>query len=197
MQSGLRNYIKKSVNFIVRVLIFPLYLLYIVIALFSDKNGVFHSFSQFLSLIPGKSGNYLRREFYRLSLKHCDSECVICFGTIISRADTEIGKGVYIGPNCNLGTVRLEDHVTLGSGVHILSGKRQHNFDEIDVPIQEQGGTYEKVTIGDDTWIGNGSIIMDNVGKKCVIGAGSVVVNAIEDYSVAAGNPAKVIRKRV
>lgn len=197
MQGFLKKIIKQTISFMTRIIIFPLYMLYLVFTLSSDKNGALHSFSQFLSLVPGKSGNYIRREFYRLSLTYCDSECAISFGTIISRADTEIGKGVYIGPNCNLGTVKLEDHVTLGSGVHILSGKRQHNFDEIDVPIQEQGGTYEKVTIGADTWIGNGSIIMDNVGKKCVIGAGSVVVKAIEDYSIAAGNPAKIIKKRI
>ncbi len=197
MQSSLRNHIKKLFNFAARLLVFPLYLLYFLTTVFSEKNGVFHSCSQFLSLIPGKWGNYMRKEFYRLTLMYCDSECAICFGTIISRVDSEIGRGVYIGPNCNLGTVRLEDHVTLGSGVHILSGKRQHNFNDTDVPIQEQGGTYEKVTIGADTWIGNGAIIMDHVGKKCVIGAGSVVVKAVEDYSIAAGNPAKVIRKRM
>jgi acetyltransferase-like isoleucine patch superfamily enzyme len=37
---------------------------------------------------------------------------------------------------------------------------------------------------------------MANVGKKCVIGAGSVVVSDIPDYSIAAGNPARVIRAR-
>jgi len=38
---------------------------------------------------------------------------------------------------------------------------------------------------------------MANVGKKAVIGAGSIVVKDIEDYAVAVGNPATVIRKRV
>jgi acetyltransferase-like isoleucine patch superfamily enzyme len=53
------------------------------------------------------------------------------------------------------------------------------------------------VTIGEDTWVGNCAIIMANIGKKCIIGAGSVVTKDIEDYSIVVGNPAKVIRKRI
>ncbi len=175
----------------------PLYLIYLILRIFIEKDSVFHGFSQLFSLFPGIPGNYMRKEFYRMTLKHCDSECAICFGTVISHTDSEIGKGVYIGPNCNLGTVKLEDNVTLGSNVHILSGKRQHNFSDITIPVQDQRGIYEKVSIGSDTWIGNSSVIMANIGKKCIIGAGSVVTKEIEDYSIAAGNPARVIRKRV
>lgn len=197
MHDNRKNNVKIIVNTLSRIAVMPLYFVYLICTMRCDRDEVLHSCSQLLSIIPGKTGNYIRKEFYRMTLRYCDSECAICFGTIISHVDSEIGKGVYIGPNCNLGMVKLEDHVTLGSGVHILSGKRQHNFDEIDVPIQNQGGTYKKVTIGADTWIGNGAIIMDHIGKKCVIGAGSVVVTAIEDYSIAAGNPARVIKKRI
>jgi acetyltransferase-like isoleucine patch superfamily enzyme len=77
-----------------------------------------------------------------------------------------------------------------------MSGSRQHIFDDLDRPIQEQGGVFKKVTIGEDTWIGNSALIMADVGKKCIIGAGSVVTKDVEDFSIVAGNPAKVIRKR-
>jgi maltose O-acetyltransferase len=52
------------------------------------------------------------------------------------------------------------------------------------------------VTIGDDCWIGGGTIICPGVtiGNRCVIGAGSVVTKDIPDDSLAVGNPAKVIR---
>jgi acetyltransferase-like isoleucine patch superfamily enzyme len=78
-----------------------------------------------------------------------------------------------------------------------MSGKHQHSFGDLETPIQEQGGTLKKVEIGEDTWIGNCALIMANVGKKCIIGAGAVVTRDLEDFSIAAGNPAKVLRKRI
>jgi acetyltransferase-like isoleucine patch superfamily enzyme len=153
-------------------------------------------FSQLLSLIPGKFGSYCRIAFYRLSMTYCDFDCVIGFATIFSQHDTEIEKGVYIGPQCNIGMCKIEKNCLVGSGVHIMSGSMQHNFDDLDSPIQKQGGRYTKVEIGEDTWIGNGSLVMANIGKKCIIGAGSVVTKDVVDYSIMAGNPAKLIRKR-
>jgi len=51
--------------------------------------------------------------------------------------------------------------------------------------------------IGDDCWIGGNVTILAGVtiGKGCVIGAGSIVTNDVEDYSVAVGNPARIIKK--
>ncbi len=53
------------------------------------------------------------------------------------------------------------------------------------------------IKIGNDVWIGGGSIILPGVtiGNNVVIGAGSVVTKNIEDNVVIAGNPARVIRK--
>ena len=55
----------------------------------------------------------------------------------------------------------------------------------------------KKVTINDGAVIGPGSIIAagTTIGKNSIIGAGSVVSNEIPDYSVAIGNPARVIKK--
>ena len=53
------------------------------------------------------------------------------------------------------------------------------------------------ITIGEDTWLGGGVVVCPGVtiGKRCVIGAGSVVTKDIPDDCLAAGNPARVIRK--
>ena len=53
------------------------------------------------------------------------------------------------------------------------------------------------VHIDDDAWIGAGVIIMPGVsiGKCSVIGSGAIVNKSIPEYSIAAGNPAKVIKK--
>ncbi|OCS29366.1 hypothetical protein CFVLMG6570_09655 [Campylobacter fetus subsp. venerealis LMG 6570 = CCUG 33900] len=53
------------------------------------------------------------------------------------------------------------------------------------------------ITIGDDTWIGANTTILPGVkiGKFCIIGAGSIVTKDVDDFSIAVGVPAKVIRK--
>jgi len=187
---------KRAMRLIALVIMLPVYFIYSITSLVSSKDQTFAGFAQFLSLFPGISGSYLRVAFYQLAMQKCQGELFIGFGTLFSQQQTELFDGVYIGPQCNIGKCRIEANCLLGSGVHVMSGKEQHNFENIDIPIREQGGTFEAVTIGEDSWIGNGALIMATVGKKCIIGAGSVVINDIPDYSIVAGNPAKIIKSR-
>lgn len=192
----MKRNLKTIMALVALLTVFPLLLLYWICGLFANKNALFMSCSQFLSLFPGKTGSYLRKSFYRRVMTHCHVDCVIGFGTLFSQVDTEIEQGVYIGPQCNIGKSKIEKNCLLGSGVHVLSGKRQHNFTDMDKPIQEQGGSYEKVTIGEDSWMGNGSIIMANIGRKCVVAAGAVVTQDVPDFAIVAGNPATIIKQR-
>lgn len=54
------------------------------------------------------------------------------------------------------------------------------------------------IIIGDDVWIGSNSVILSGVtiGRGSIIGAGSVVTMNIPNYSIVAGNPARVIKSR-
>lgn len=187
----------KNIFFIISViLISPLLILYRLLNTFYKSDSLFAGFSQFLSLLPGKAGIYLRAAFYRYAMTICSKDAVISFLVLFAQQDTEIGSGVYIGPNCNIGSCKINNNSLLGSGVHIISGKRQHNFSDPDTLIKDQGGVLEKITIGEDCWIGNGALILANIGNKCVIGAGSVVTDTIPAYSIVAGNPARVITSR-
>ena len=192
----MKNTVKHLFHMLSSMVVLPGYGLYLLLSLIAGKDSVFWGFSQFFSLLPGKAGSFLRNGFYRYTMTTCHRNCAILFGTIFSQVDTEIGKGVYIGPNCNIGKSRIEDHCTLGSNVHVLSGKNQHFFDDPAIPVQEQGGVFKKIVIGEDTWIGNCAVIMANIGKKCIVGAGSVVTRDVPDYSIVAGNPARVIKQR-
>lgn len=192
----MKDILKSLINCLCIAVISPLILINLIVNKFSESDSLFVSSSQFLSLLPGKFGHFIRKNFFRFSMDNCHPDCLIGFGSLFSHRATEIHKGVYIGPQCNIGKSRIEKNCLLGSGVHILSGKGQHNFEDLETPIQEQGGNFTQVTIGEDTWIGNGSLIMANVGKKCIIGAGSVVTKDIPDFSIVGGNPAKVIRSR-
>lgn len=193
----MKFFLKNTLNLICFVLVLPFCAIYHLEKFFVDTDQPFQGMSQLFALFPGTLGNYLRRSFYSIVLEECSLDCCISFGTIFSSSNAVIGKNVYIGTYCTLGDVILNDDVLLGSNVDIINGSKQHHIDDIEKPIREQGGEYPQVTIGNDTWVGNGALVMCSVGKKCVIGAKSLVNKQIEDYSIAVGNPVKIIKKRI
>jgi len=149
--------------------------------------------SQWISTWPGPLGEYARRAVYGRLLERCPPDVCICHGTVFSRRGARIGNRAYLGVGCNIGLVDLGDDCLLGSGVHLLSGKNQHFFQRTDVPIREQGGEFSQVRIGRGTWIGNAAVVMADVGRECVVGAGSVVVRPVPDGALVGGNPARVL----
>jgi virginiamycin A acetyltransferase len=194
--SAMRANARTALVWLLIIVAAPLWLLAKFEARFSGSDEFFATCSQWLSLMPGKLGIFLRRAFYRCTLDEFSTDCAIGFGTTLAHRQVRIGRGVYIGVRCSLGCVAIEDHVTIGSNVDILSGRRQHGIDDLDVPIQEQPGHYSQVRIGRNSWIGNSAVVMANVGENCVIGAGSVVVGPIPAQSVAVGNPCRVTKQR-
>lgn len=92
--------------------------------------------------------------------------------------------------------VTIGDDVIMGPDVKIYS--RNHVFDDPDRPIAVQGKRFLTTSVGDDVWIGANVVILAGVkiGAHCVIGAGAVVTRDVPEWSIAAGNPARVIRDR-
>ncbi len=162
----------------------------------SRRDLVIQTWSQVLSALPGLSGQFVRRAFYSAALEECHAESCVQWGTVFSSSEVRIARGVYIGARCMVGRATLEEHVTIGSNVDILSGKNQHGFDDPDVPVQDQPGRYERVRVGTNTWIGNGAIVMADVGARCVVAAGSVVSRDIPDDVIVGGNPARILKRR-
>lgn len=191
-----RDAMKKIFRIAAAVTVFPLYLFYLLLSSLFDSDGIFSSFSQILSVLPGKTGSYLRAAFYAFACNGTSNDIVVGFLTLFSHVDTTIEAGVYIGPQSNIGKCNIGRNCLLGSGVHVLSGSRQHRFSNLEISIKEQGGSYEKISIGEDCWIGNGAIVMANLGDRCIVAAGSVVTKPFPDNLIVAGNPAREIARR-
>jgi virginiamycin A acetyltransferase len=151
---------------------------------------------QWLSLVPGLSGHYIRRAFLSRALAECHDTAVVEWGTTVSRADSRLGAHAYVGPGCRLGLVHVERDVLIAAGVHIPSGPSTHQIDDLSRPIREQGRSEQLVRIGAGAWIGEGAVIMADVGADAVVGAGAVVTRPVQARAIVAGVPARVIRFR-
>jgi acetyltransferase-like isoleucine patch superfamily enzyme len=192
----IKQSLKRAADGLALLVVLPAYLGYCLGSLALGRDKAFPGWSQAFSLLPGLTGVYLRRAFYRLVLRRCGPGACISFGVIFSHSTAEVGRDVYVGPYCCLGDVTLEDEVLLGSHVSVMNGAAQHGIERLDVPIRDQPGVWPRITIARDTWLGDRAIVLADVGPHCVIGAGSVVTKPVPAYAIAVGSPAKVLRFR-
>jgi acetyltransferase-like isoleucine patch superfamily enzyme len=97
--------------------------------------------------------------------------------------------------NVIIGPVTIGNNVILAQ--NIVASGLNHTYTDINLPIQQQNVTTAPITIEDDCWIAANVVITAGVtiGKHSVIAGGAVVTKDIPPFSVAAGNPAKVIKQ--
>ena len=108
--------------------------------------------------------------------------------------DVIIGDHSRIGiHNTIIGPVTIGNHVNLAQGITVTA--LNHNFDDTDQRIDEQGVSTKAVTIGDDVWIGANAVILPGVtiGRHAVVAAGAVVTKDVPDNCVVGGVPAKIL----
>jgi acetyltransferase-like isoleucine patch superfamily enzyme len=122
--------------------------------------------------------------------------------------DSYIAAHAYVtgeldtGSHCTLNPfTTVRGNVVLGQGVRIGAHTSLLGFNHSmapDRPVFRQPLTSRGIRVGDDVWIGSHVIVVDGVtiGDHCVIGAGAVVTRSLPAWSVAAGNPARVLRDR-
>lgn len=154
----------------------------------------FDFFAKFFSLLPGKPGQFLRASYYMQTLAECHYDLFVGFGSFFSHVTARVGRGVKIGSFSIIGTAVLEDYVAVGSRVSVLSGKYQHGGGARGRDIARNDVLYETVRIGRGTWLGEGSVVMADVGQHAIVSAGSVITRPIPDHATAVGNPARAVR---
>jgi acetyltransferase-like isoleucine patch superfamily enzyme len=114
-------------------------------------------------------------------------------------ARVRIGAGTFL----NLGVmvaaqqlVEIGDHCMLANGCFVSDA--DHRFDDPEKPVTWQGFQSRGPTrIGDNCWLGAHVVVTSGVtiGERCVIGANSVVTSDLEPFSIAAGAPARLLRR--
>jgi virginiamycin A acetyltransferase len=152
--------------------------------------------SRIKNFVNGIKYNFHNRRMYIHIAKgsHVDKNCII-------GRHTRINNASHLGP-CNIGQFcaiggRL---VVRSSNHHIqyanLQNKFQKNF--LGSKIDVAGKSERPVTIGNACWLGDSVIILPDVqvGDGAIIGAGSIVTKNIPPFSIAVGNPARVIKNR-
>ena len=132
-----------------------------------------------------------------------------CILTAWDRYENQIFKpNIKVGENCNFGEY---NHITainnIQIGDNVLTGRwvtiKDNSHGEIEKqtlkipPIKRQLYSKGPVVIEDNVWIGDKVTILPNVhiGTGVIIGANTVVTKDIPDYSIVAGNPAKIIKQ--
>lgn len=113
---------------------------------------------------------------------------------------------ITIGDRCLIGkgsgvvgheSIEIGDDVWTGHHVYVTDAN--HGYEDTTIPPSGQFAPPRPVVIGSGAWLGHGTIVLPGatIGDHAVIGAGSVVGGHIPAFSVAVGNPARVVRRYV
>ncbi len=119
--------------------------------------------------------------------------------TAPGEARIRIGQGSFLNIGVMVASVELVeigDHCMLANNCFVTDGN--HRFDDPELPVPWQGFTTAGPTrIGDNTWLGANVVVTSGVtiGERCVIGANSVVTKDVEPFTIAAGVPARPLRR--
>lgn len=133
--------------------------------------------------------------YRRFSIGKCSVvESYSCINNAVG--DVIIGDFTRIGLHCTvIGPVSIGSHVNLAQGITVSA--LNHNFDDTDLRIDQQGVSTREVRIDDDVWIGANAVITAGVhiGRHAVVAAGAVVTKDVPEYCMVAGVPARIIKR--
>ncbi|MCX2481164.1 acyltransferase [Pedobacter sp. MC2016-15] len=116
------------------------------------------------------------------------------------KSSITIGNNNFIG---HATQINVGSHFKMGENCMVaplcVFSDAHHEFDDVNIPINQQPCRYNQIELKNDVWIGSGCVILGGVtiGNGVVIAAGAVVNKSIPDFEVWGGVPAKRIKSRL
>ena len=177
----------------------------------------------FITFCPGKIGVFFRKVFLKIMFKELGKNFYSETGLFItayenitiknncrfmrySSINADKNSSIKIGDNtsvnynvninsCNNGYIEIGNNVFVGQNTVIRASG--HKYDNVNVPIKDQGHEGGEIIISSDVWIGANCVITRNtkIGSHSIISSGSVVTRDVDAQTVVGGNPATPIKK--
>ena len=140
--------------------------------------------------------SFIKKPYYAIRRSHIGKGTIIEKNVLLQ--NTIVGKYCYIGPNSAYNDTRIGNYCSLAIGVQI--GGMEHSYWEVSTSarLSDNCVSGKITTIGNDVWIGAGSIIKQGVtiGNGAVVGANSFVNKDVPPYAIVFGSPAKIFKYR-
>ncbi len=188
--------VKRAFNAATALIVAPLGISFELRRRLIGSERAYLELSERASRWPGVRGERMRNALHRRLGTAIGEAVLLRFGCVLKRPPVSIGRMTAIGHYVVVQHASIGEDCIIGDHVVIYDGRRQHDIDRLDIPINAQGIHMQRVHIGNDCLIGGRATILADVGNHCVVGAGSVVVDPVADYKIVAGNPARVIGDR-
>jgi acetyltransferase-like isoleucine patch superfamily enzyme len=162
------------------------------------SQGRFRLLFAMFRFCPGEYGKIIRGKLLGRQLGAVGENLQVLEGVFVRnpqniRCGDNVGIGDFVFLQAG-GGLDIGHNVMFGPGAKVWT--QNHRFDDPASPVAAQGYDYQKVTIGDDAWIGANAFIMPgaHLPRGCVVSAGAVVAGrTYKEFSILAGNPARVI----
>jgi acetyltransferase-like isoleucine patch superfamily enzyme len=165
------------------------------------KDKIFFILQGFLKYNAFNFGVNLRSFFYRPFFKRFGKNIKIRDGVNFKYpSEIELGNNIKIEQHCffvGKGGLSIGDNCLFGAGTKVITS--DHVADNIEEPVFNQGLKFKKVVIESDVWFGfDVKVLAGSVIRKSSVIGTNTLINSIEveEYSVMAGTPARLIKKR-
>lgn len=150
----------------------------------------------------GKIGIGIRYCLIKNIAKNCGENVSIHPGVyLLNPQNLSIGNNVSIHPMCYFecgpeGKISIGNNVSIAHAVTILAVS--HNYNNLEMPIRDQGITQRKVIIEDDVWIGAKATILygRKIERGSIVGANTLVAHDVKKNNITGGVPNHTIKVR-